>query len=196
MIYINAHRLRVVNIGLAIQSFRPILDLPDEMLTAFLHLHDLSKLEPDIFRSLSLHYGRSLNDPNYSENSELQSLIQRLNSIDLNHARSFFARHGLLDTNYCPTVVAKELLRIEKIADLVDRALDPAAWEDFGRKLHPASHYLPNFQDQHLAQELEKRYPQITQGLSFQEIKAKINMKTDEQMTINDKKLKNMVNNL
>jgi hypothetical protein len=106
-------------------------------------------------------YGKSKKSPD--QNQQLADLIQDINSIDDQVGKDYF-QYSKLDEQ---TVTS--LYTIEKIADLVDRSLDPMAREEFGHEMVLASEYFQDSYLSPLSKWLEQNYRQITMDLNYSE---------------------------
>lgn len=171
--HIELHRARVVVLGLRLAKTQyPGIDL--SCLEKFLRLHDYSKTilhhhELSKFRykhrqlpveRLFEFYG--LTPKSETETQKLMNTINDINAIDRKTAEDFFKDHSQLTW-----ATQEDFYTIEKVADLVDRSLDPMAAEEFGYPMVLASEYI---QDPFMAGHslwLESRYLQITKNLSF-----------------------------
>lgn len=160
--HIHLHKSRVTALSLALYDagFARYGTLRRDTLERYLWLHDQAKLSGKFFFRLYKHYGENLQN---SQNKDLQNLIRDVNQFDSEINRVFIA-----DT---PTNVFL-LTEIVRIADLVDRGLDPVAAEEFGRSLKPASEFLKPIVEVELARFLESRYTQIVSGLEFKKSTA------------------------
>jgi hypothetical protein len=160
-VYVDGHRERTKVLGLALyKSFYQKSNIVSEdLVRQFLELHDLSKTENAVKAGLFKQYGQDLASlpPQFGE------LTSYLNSIDTHISEQFFTLHKL-----SPTQIST-LLRIEKIADLVDRAMDPVAQEDFGRKMKRASAWFQSGEMRLQSWFLEANYDKITLGLSYRD---------------------------
>lgn len=172
--YIDLHKKRVTELGLAL--YQLYLDryhqVPYEYVHAFLKLHDQSKLREPNSKALYSFYGQNQNFVDSFTQKQMQKTIQKLNDYDHGIAQLFFQGVGVSPWQ------ARLLLEIEKIADLVDRGMDPVAHEDFeGKGLYKmklGSEYLTDDFSQKAAFELEKKYEVITGKYSFVQFCSKV----------------------
>lgn len=166
LLHMKMHRTRVKRLAVLLyERFQnQFANVNPELVTEFIDLHDLSKvndqysLHNPISKRLAETFGKDQNLPEIQET--IGAAVLELNDIDQGLAREFFQSKGLLaeDGTYSETAI--ELLRIERIADLVDRGFDRIAHIEFGRQLSRASEFLVNETDQVMALYLEDIYPQ------------------------------------
>ncbi len=95
----------------------------------------------------------------------LVDIVTDINSIDKKVGEDFFANHSRLSWG-----VQEDFYTIERVADLVDRSLDPIAAEEFGHSMLLASEYVDDPYMSQLSLWLEGHYPQITKNLSFSSV--------------------------
>lgn len=157
-LHIQLHRRRVVLLGsyLAKQEFP---EISAELAENFLLLHDTSKTLKQTITSLYAFYGK--NNLDADQLADLKKTITFLNSIDTAYADSFF------DTYQLSSLEREQLLLIEKIADLVDRSMDPVAEEEFGRKMKLASEFIQDANQNTLAKLLESKYKDLIRDYSM-----------------------------
>lgn len=171
--HINLHRLRVLRLGLELgKSHYEGLPLSD--LEKFLKLHDLSKTLQS--KTLLAEFGYThvrfpvdrlfqffgIKNPSNSQAKQLRELVSDINTVDENIARRFFEVAKGIDAK-----TQTAFYEIERVADLVDRSLDPVAAEEFGHPMVPASEFI---QESHLvgfSRWLENLYPEFTKNLSY-----------------------------
>lgn len=156
--HIELHRARVVQLGMALaESHFPEISQKD--LKEFLKLHDSSKTTKEALPRLYQFYGKPPNSE--AERERLKEIVIYINAIDQKVAEKYFKEKTLsldmIETFYI----------IEKVADLVDRSMDPVAAEEFGRKLVPASQFLKEAELIRLSQWLEQRYEKVTSHLKM-----------------------------
>lgn len=171
--HIHLHRQRVVQLGLTLAKYH-FRGLRPNDLESFLNLHDHSKTltNPQILNwfnyknprspaeRLFEFYGRS--PKTFQETLRLNEVIQEINSIDEKVSLHFFMENTQLSWG-----TQDDFFVIEKVADLVDRSLDPMAAEEFGHKMVLASDYVRDPYLSHLSMWLESRYHEITKDLIF-----------------------------
>ena len=170
--HIELHRSRVVRLGLALaEKHFPHIDRT--ALHSFLKLHDFSKTihTPNHLKAFGYDnqraplerlfefYGKTTKTP--EQNLQLHGVIKDINAID-DQVAQIYLKPLQLDVHGLQC-----FLNIEKIADLVDRSLDPLAKEEFGHHMVLASQYIQDEKLANLSMWLEVRYSQITQDLSF-----------------------------
>ncbi len=173
--HLRDHINRVVLIGMeAIELFpKEFSKVDPTKALAFLKLHDQSKEndDPEFLRKYSIEVKNGTIAQRLFENIQIvpssrnsfhdenfESLRNTLNSIDDAVAKDFFKSIEIpFDGEE-----AQILLRIEKIADLVDRAQDPVARWEFHREMQPAALLLNGPVDRFIATILESHYRKIT----------------------------------
>jgi hypothetical protein len=158
--HIQNHQIRVLQLGsfLANHNFP---ELPIQQVQEFLSLHDQSKTSDKMLNALFLFYGKKATESLTSNQSLILSrIIEELNASDLNLIKTYFEEHNISSDDQ------NKLFLIEKIADSVDRAMDPIAEEEFGRKLQFASDFLGTEFERSLAKTLESNYLEITEHTS------------------------------
>ncbi|WP_413287763.1 hypothetical protein [Bdellovibrio sp. HCB337] len=161
--HIELHRERVVVLGMTLAaSHFPNVSKKD--LKDFLRLHDSSKTMRNSLPRLFEFYGKP--PANEEARARLMSTVSDINAIDHSIAEKFFNERHL-----SPEMV-EALYTIEKVADLVDRSLDPVAAEEFGRKLSPASQFFKEQELRDLSLWLESRYLNIVPHLQMAPIKS------------------------
>lgn len=173
--HIQLHRERVVKLGLALaKSHYPGLNL--QYLSSFLWLHDHSKTltNPLVLEKFEYNhikypaerlfefYGRTPKDQ--KETLQLIDVVNDINAIDEEVCVQFFQGHPQLSWG-----TQDDFYTIEKVADLVDRSLDPMAAEEFGHPMILASSFVQDTYLASLSMWLESHYSQITKELSFSE---------------------------
>lgn len=172
--HIQLHRERVVILGLALAKNQfPGLNL--RPLEAFLYLHDHSKTL-NSRDELALHsYTHTLTPSqrlfefygkipeSEMEHVKLIEVVNDINTIDTRVCARFFEMNPGLSRG-----TQDDFYTIEKVADLVDRSLDPVAAEEFGHPMILASEYVQDPYMSLLSIWLEKNYLQITKNLTFE----------------------------
>jgi hypothetical protein len=170
--HIQLHRSRVVRLGMALAETQ-FPEINPQILQSFLKIHDYSKTldsQPQLksfgyaherapIERLFDFYGQT--SKTTEQNRQLVEVIRDINSIDDQIGRQFL-QPLRLDAG-----VLQSIYNIEKVADLVDRSLDPLAKEEFGHHMILASEYLQDPRMSSLSMWLEERYLQITDDLSF-----------------------------
>lgn len=146
----------------------------EELVQAFLKVHDQSKLNPSLTKNGRRFIGERLYEfyglpdglLSKTERAEKKSLIAELNLIDNIQVMDFFKNNGLLDRSDTPNMAARQLLIIEKVVDFVDRGSSPVTIEEFSRKVSKGSEFV----DEALApfaRYLEKHYRRLVNGLEY-----------------------------
>ncbi|RYZ88832.1 MAG: hypothetical protein EOP06_10285, partial [Proteobacteria bacterium] len=144
--HIDLHRHRVVRLGLSLAKAK-FPNIRIHVLEGFLRLHDSSKamtqneqLAPFGYSSSRPPIERLFDYFGYAKISEEQkrglfTVITDINSIDDQIGKSFLGNFNLSAREI------QQMYDIEKVADLVDRSMDPLAEEEFGHHLVLASKY-------------------------------------------------------
>lgn len=154
--------------------------LPEEMVQARGRLHDEAKVSTDLFvlppflgrapesfiALAYLHQIVGIDLRRLPEDSVARAralaIIAEVNRRDARNEAEFLKDWNLLDTEGRPTPEGQQLKRIEVIADLVDRGLDPDARLEFNRSpMKLGSEILQDPQDKHLARIVEAHYFEI-----------------------------------
>lgn len=174
--HIELHRERVVKLGITLAKEQfPRLHTPT--LEKFLWLHDHSKtimshkpLEEFKYTHSQLpverlfyFYGRVPHNEN--ELQKLIDVINDINAIDKKVCEDFFVKNKHLSWG-----VQEDFYTVEKIADLVDRSLDPMAAEEFGHPMLLASEFIEDPYMSKLSLWLESHYHKVTKNLSFSSV--------------------------
>lgn len=169
--HMQLHRVRILELGqLLFSHYKADFPALNALLVnKFLLLHDLSKVDDSlsqaspISKRLASIFGKSLQDEKVK--TIVEEVRAETNRIDKAIAMDFFVKNNMaftkLDGSFHLSESAKELLRLERIVDLVDRGFDPVASLEFGRQLEKASQsefFLPDARDRQLAQYLEYFY--------------------------------------
>lgn len=174
--HIELHRNRVIKLGMALAKHQ-FPGLNQRILTEFLDLHDYSKIitsrkelpqfeysHRDLpVQRLYTFYGRK--PKTETEMEKLVSVINDINGIDKKVCEDFFTKNSQLSWG-----VQEDFYTIERVADLVDRSLDPMAAEEFGHPMLLASEYIDDPYMAQLSLWLESHYHQITKNLSFSSV--------------------------
>lgn len=170
-IYVESHRLRVRELGITHYKLHPdrYKDLPQKTVEKYLALHDRSKQEESNARALYAYYGRNQKFMPEQLRESFVKVINHINTYDSKVAEKFVSENPLTGSQI------ERLFEIEKIADLVDRGMDPVAREDFeegGRyTMKLGSEFLLHEFSKGAARHLEKIYSVLTKGQSFVERK-------------------------
>lgn len=156
---LNQHRKGVKLLGLELLNRRPdafpSLASDPECVGNFLEIHDQAKLQPKYFWEMLRFFGVNFKTLAYEQRLVAQSLVFEMNSVDQENARMFFESNGLIDADGQMSSKAIELLRIERIADAVERGSSRISSREFGRKLTKGSEFLSDATDVELALCLE-----------------------------------------
>lgn len=147
--HVSLHIQRTRKLAEAARELPEYSDLPVELVRDFLDLHDQSKINrSQAFLAQHRLEGRresllqSLHRLRGTSNSEVSAVAQKLNDVDNEVAHAFFQKEKLLTPEGRLSWKALMLLEIEKIADLVDRGLEPVTAQEFGRSMRPASEWF------------------------------------------------------
>lgn len=159
--HLESHIQRVKVLALAAQASYPqaFSQVRRQDLDSFLDLHDAAKLETGTFFQLVKSFGQPL--PMGSD------LVNFLNQEDWRIRYKYFEKHGFIYADGQLSTEAQEMLRLERLADLTDRGLDPVASREFGRPMLPASEFMTSPENQMMARDLERRYWDLTDGLDY-----------------------------
>ncbi len=176
-----AHSLRVKRLGVEVykisQEWMKKVSL--DLLVEFLTLHDEAKVNStDGFRKKywKSEYGKrtfaerlyDAYDKDWNTNAEYGRTRDQLNAADKKLRMEFFRERGLLDKNGEPNEIAWILLEIERIADVVDRACDPVAKEEFHRQReYLLSEFLAGPGSLRKAKAVFEKYRSIVAGLEW-----------------------------
>ena len=184
-VHFETHIQRVARLGSALyQAHRELFPgVSHEQVKDFLSVHDRTKVDDSaefrrqfwteptgasFIEKLYSLYGKGyafLADP---ANERSKQIIDHLNATDKRVATDYFRRQGMLDASGDPNAQAKILLRIERIADVVDRNSDPVAMEEFNiQKQRPLGDFVRDPIDLALALELKSRYQSTVRGAEF-----------------------------
>jgi len=147
--HIELHRQRVLRLGLLLAEAQ-FPEIPRSELKSFLSIHDSSKTMANSSERLYQFYGKP--PTTAVEREALGRIVTDINVID--------------------TRMAQEFYTIEKIADLVDRSLDPVAAEEFGRAMTPASQFLKDPEMARLSLWLESHYENTISDLRMPKSRA------------------------
>lgn len=161
--HLALHRKRVLVLGLALRErFYPHIDAKE--LKTFLKYHDIAKTDlvhgnlKTSVEELYKFYGTRLRS---TEEPQLKHLVDSINLIDRRIALMFLENFKASEQN-------RELFqKIERMADLVDRGMDPVASEEFGRLLTKASVILAEIHDVDQVLWLEDHYQELTEQFQY-----------------------------
>lgn len=174
----ESHIERVKRLGIELYRRYPVAfsHVDEKTLTQYLSLHDRSKTlgafsKNSIASRLYRYYGKDLKVMSAADQQEFQKLIDALNESDAQVSKEFFGRHRLLNAEGEFTSGALEMMKIEKIADMVDRAQSPVSIEEFGKQMTPASEWLSNPLESRMASSIERGsvYNKLVAGATFEE---------------------------
>lgn len=189
-VHVQLHRERVIYLGLEAHRLWPDTfgRVSESLVREFLRLHDLSKVDnspsfrakfwlPDTLSEISFieriyrYYGKDFKSLPEEQKVDFLRTISDLNYSDFRVAKDFFLQHGLWDLEKnMPSGAGSLLLRIEKIADVVDRNGDPVAREELGvKRLRPLRAQFDHPIDFQIAVELKKNHRSLAKGLFYQD---------------------------
>ncbi|MEN0059879.1 MAG: hypothetical protein AAGB31_13655 [Bdellovibrio sp.] len=155
-LHITLHKMRVMRIGMHLaQTHFPEVSLAE--VRNFLELHDNSKMDEANAERLFRFYGKR--PQNAEEERLLKAIVEHIDQVD-DRIREEYLNARPLDPD-----TKEKLFIIEKVADLVDRGLDPVASEEFGHRLKVASEYMKARELAVLAAAMEADYYKIVQDL-------------------------------
>jgi hypothetical protein len=170
--HIQLHRQRVVKLGMTLAAeYYTELDLI--AVERFLKLHDRSKIlnSPAQLRIFGYHHPErpmqrlfeffGQQERSALQSQQLQQVVNDINDLDLAISKRFFA------ASFFNASEMDRFYQIEKVADLVDRSLDPVAAEEFGHPMILASEYIRDPNLAKLSLWLESRYFKVTEGLFY-----------------------------
>lgn len=181
-LHFRSHVDRVVRLGLEARTRTPeFRDLDADLVKRFLSLHDQAKINHSMsferrfgvdrkmrpLTALARLYGKRIEELSDGERKLAESIRSEVNRIDHAVGQRFFRNHGLLTESGEPNAVAQKLLRIEKIADTVDRAMSPVSGEEFHKVMESSAKWLKIDADKEIAAGLERDYRSLTYGLSY-----------------------------
>lgn len=148
------HCRRVVILGMRARALMNS-SLSASLVEEYLLIHDLGKFQEDakILRLLFEYYGRG-NLTNI-ELADLNSIIVILSENESWNALEYQRDKKLTEEEF------KELLVIERIADCVDRGLNPRARYEFGREMRLGSEILTDNEHKAVAVLLEAEYASL-----------------------------------
>jgi hypothetical protein len=188
-LHVAAHIKRVRLLGNYIAShYFPRLDpvLTDEFLT----LHDAEKLvdsqafrkimgiaieEKSLLARLFKHFGRHREVRPLDEILEFEKIKHEVNSIGKRISQKWLISHGFWDPmNQSPNDLGFQLLIVEKLADVLDRELDPVAFYELGKTIvdisynpNSADHYVSSEAERGILKEIRPLYPKLVAGETF-----------------------------
>lgn len=199
-IHMAAHRQRLIVLGKELKRNFPerFSNVSEQNIGDWLALHDQSKvnLHPEFLdhfhqqnpedqiatRLYQQLYGRPISSLPEEEKIEAIALINELNKMDSEIAARMARWLHLIDNNGNESPALQELRYIEKIADIVDRELDPIAAEEFGKKPWPAEEAFPgDLAAAQMISHLRLNYIRLTTGLSYKDLKNSDN-ETDRRI--------------
>lgn len=179
--HMSKHKKRIVDLGVKLLERYPerFKEIDKETLKIVLEAHDNAKVTPSsqyngrpFYKVLFEEgYGRKLN----------REIVDSLNDVDGKWTEDAFKKAGLslegLTGKRKQNVLKKRklILKIEKIADFVDRGMSPVTKEEFGRKVVKASDskfFLKNKKDRLAAEFLEQNYNEFTKGHEYRPLSA------------------------
>ncbi len=146
-------------------------DIPEHIVREKLLYHDFEKVahlealqqfgytnERNFSERLYDLYGRSIGNTNF----KAKALIQELNEYADKFESELLAKHNLIDQSPRSLSVIEKIQRIERVADLVERQMNPVSPEEFGvREMRSATLFLNSQLEMQMARELTRAYHQI-----------------------------------
>jgi len=152
-------------LGLALRDrFYPTVNYKD--LKLYLKYHDVAKtdyIHGNLHTSVAdlyNYYGIWLEDEEHKQ--ELKRLVDQINHIDKKIAVMFLDAFRVAPENI------GLFKKIERIADIVDRGMDPVASEEFGRPLKKASEFSVDEESKAMILWLERHYYRITENFRYE----------------------------
>lgn len=187
-IHMKAHIQRVELLALKAYELKPELfdGLSPQLIRDFMRLHDQSKVNqtPAFLRDHGLdnsktilarlyeNYGVDFSSISPERRAQFQALVGELNAVDAKVAKDFFHSRGLLEADGTLNERAQKLIRLEKIADSVDRGSCPVSAEEFNRPMLPSSRFMKDPVDQAIALQLEKQYDSIVSSATYEKVRS------------------------
>lgn len=192
--HFRAHVDRVRVLGRELVSRHPEL-IPTEhlpLLTKYLEWHDRAKLD-ESKKFKALHWSKeeaaqlgitslisAIHDellgidvrsmPDGPEKVRKNAIIKFLNDIDHRVRLAFFSEHGIAPES----PLARAFILTERIADVVDRNLDPAAQEELGLIQYvPLTVFIRNPDELEMAKDLAKDYNPLIRDHSLQVVRVR-----------------------
>lgn len=184
---LHIKRVGILANALYQEYFKDVPGLDAALVKDFLNIHDQTKIDSSLeFRKsfwgfsgvesakpfinrLFEFYNNQPKPDDVARKATLQTLVQELNATDKKVGEDFFRRRGLLNPDGTPGVIAQALLKIERLADVVDRNTDPVAMEEFGLKTQvPMSRFLTDPQDLAKATSIKNRYFELTREHQYE----------------------------
>jgi hypothetical protein len=168
-LYNDLHVIRIGLVGEDVWSENEA-EFPDvtlSLLRQFLSRHDRAKKDPEIRRKLFKLYGQPINTPELIALRD--ELAAEVNARDAVYAFEFFLTNKLInDEDGTLKPAAPQLLRIEMIADYVDRYMNPLSAEEFAREKYPNSeHPLLTPREKQMASRAEINYFKVVKGYLY-----------------------------
>lgn len=145
-----------------------INDTPEFRRTFWIDPEPLTR--PSMLERLYSIYGLGYRPASEADRARIDAIKMSLNGADRNVAVAFFKERGMLQPDGQPDARARALLRLERIADVVDRGSDPVAREEFNFPQGagpPLDVYLQHPDDLALAVPLKERYNRLAEGFAY-----------------------------
>lgn len=161
--HMQLHRARVVELATNAYKKFPHLfpELTLEQVQGVMKVHDYAKVDFGTFASNGQHYFQVLYGEGYGKKLPA-NWVNELNAADNRFMEQAY-KNFMIDT---PTK-KEQILKLEKIADLVDRVNNSVSPEEFGRKMYPVSGSLQGDKIDDVVKHLEKSYLKITKKHLF-----------------------------
>lgn len=162
VLYMRSHIQRVVLIGSDIREnerfSNQFEDVDPEVLKEYLsRYHDRRKIKDwqrknSMARKLEANYGIDKNKLPPEERARYQAIIDELNDGDKEERREFLSK--------LPPEIVEKLLRIERIADQIDRVMSEVSEEEWNKIMEPAStsEWLKDEKDREIAEFYERPF--------------------------------------
>lgn len=148
--------------------------LPFELLHEYLLLHDRAKTadletlrkygyegDRTLGERLYDFYGQDVSQLSEDQQLKMKGIINEVNALDELIRIEFLGSRGLIDDKGVENSLGKLLMKIEYMADITDRAVNPVSREEFAREMKPARDYFTDKADLVKAVLLEAHYPRI-----------------------------------
>lgn len=194
------HKKRVTALALELYKKFPkqFTGLSEEMIIRVISQHDDAKINPKyrfkgkipLYEALYKYYGKR----------PPKEVIDSLNAVDEKIVDMALKREGfeILDTDTearkrHKLKVRKQFLKLEKLADFVDRAMNPVSSEEFGRKMWKESDAAKTPMHKKMALYLEKNYTKMVGHLKYKKLTPSMYYKLAQKIKL-DKSFKALLN--
>ncbi len=178
-IHTQLHIKRVERIGLYLFKKFPneFKQLDQKIVHNFLKKHDQGKVNVSLWKDkgkkpiidkIYKYYNVPKESISPKELALLGKAVDDLNAMDTMVAYQFFRDNKLYTATGEISPKAHQLLRLEKLADIIDRGKNMVSPEEFAKKaMIPASKWFKNHKEQLMAMSTEHDYNKIIAGLDY-----------------------------